>query len=202
MKKNKTDSEILSNFGKPLIQPKIFSRILKIYPSLAMAFQAQLSNSKSIAAAEKVLCCHGQLRSYLGVRTWSVEAHELEDNSPGERVSDMEDSVVDDTDKHEAGAVQEVIYEVIEATSQPSSEKDWYELLHGRYHSCHICGKTYKRSQQLSTHKMLSDRGYIACKPPADDADDADAPEELTSVDEGGMEDKTDRNPEEAYRGS
>ena len=69
-----------------------------------MASQAQLSDSKSIATAEKVPRCHGQLRSYLGVRTGLVEAHELEDESPSERVGDVEESVVDDTDKHEAGA--------------------------------------------------------------------------------------------------
>ena len=40
---------------------------------------------------------------------------------------------------------------------------------------------------------MLSDWGYIARKLPADDADDS---EELTSVDESGMEDKNNREPE------
>ena len=47
-----------------------------------MATQAQLSNSKIIAAAEKVPWCHGQLRSYLGVQTGLVEAQELQDESP------------------------------------------------------------------------------------------------------------------------
>ena len=69
-------------------------------------------------------------------------------------VSDKEESVVDKTDKHEADDVQEVIHEVIEATRPPSSEEAWYDILHGRSYPCHICGKTYKRSQQLSTHKI------------------------------------------------
>ena len=74
--------------------------------------------------------------------------------------------------------------------------KKWYETFHGGCYPCHICGKTYKRAQQLSMNKMLSDRGYIACKPPAYDPDDADDLEELTSVYEGGMEDEINREPE------
>ena len=57
-------------------------------------------------------------------------------------------------DKHEAEAVQEVTHGVIEATRPPSSEEAWYEILHGRSYPYRICGKTYKRSQQLSTHKI------------------------------------------------
>ena len=98
------------------------------------------------------------------VRPGLVVAHEPEDVSPREVVGDKEESVVDNTNKHEAGAVQEVIYEVIEATSPPSSEEAWYETFPGGSYPRHICGKTYKRSQQLSTHKKLSDRGYSACK--------------------------------------
>ena len=52
-----------------------------------------------------------------------VADHEPEDVSPREVVGDKEESVVDKTDKHEADAVQEVIHEVFEATSQPSSEE-------------------------------------------------------------------------------
>lgn len=45
-------------------------------------------------------------------------------------------------------------------------------------------------------HKMLSDRCVIACNPHAKDPDEADDLEELTSVDECGMEDKTNCEPE------
>ena len=45
-------------------------------------------------------------------------------------------------------------------------------------------------------HKMLSDRLIIACNPHAKDPDEDDDLEELTSVDEGGMEDKTNCEPE------
>jgi hypothetical protein len=73
------------------------------------------------------------------VQTWLVEAHELEDESPSEMVGDMEEFVVQDTDKHEAGPVQEIMHEFIEATRPPSSEEAWYEILHGRSFPCHIC---------------------------------------------------------------
>ena len=43
---------------------------------------------------------------------------------------------------------------------------------------------------------MLSDRGYIACKPPVDDPDDADDLDRFTSVDEDGMEDGINHEPE------
>ena len=68
-----------------------------------------------------------------------VEAHELKDESLSEMVGDMEESVVDNTDKHEAGAVHELIQEVIEATSPPFSEEAWYEILHGRSYPCTQC---------------------------------------------------------------
>ena len=91
-----------------------------------------------------------------------VVAHQPDDVSPREVVGDKEESVVDNTYKHEAEAVQEVIYEVIEATSQTSSKETWYEILHGRSYPCHIFGKTYKRAHQLSANNMLSDRGHSA----------------------------------------
>ena len=84
-----------------------------------------------------------------------VADHEPEDVSPREVVGDKEESVVDKTDKHEADDVQEVIHEVIEATRPPSSEEAWYDILHGRSYPCHICGKTYKRAQQLLMQQSL-----------------------------------------------
>jgi hypothetical protein len=43
---------------------------------------------------------------------------------------------------------------------------------------------------------MLSDRGFIACKPPANDSDDDNDLEELRSVHEGSMEDSINHEPE------
>ena len=79
------------------------------------------------------------------------------------------------------------VEDTITMTSPLPVKKTGMNFSMEKNHPYHICGKTYKRSQQLSTHTMLSERGYIACKPPADDTD---ALEELTSVDEGSMEEQ------------
>ena len=89
-----------------------------------------------------------------------VVAYEPEDVSPREVVGDKEESVVDNTYKHKADAVQEVIYEVIEATRPPSSEETCYDSFHGGSNPCHICGKIYKRAQQCSHAGERRNTGY------------------------------------------
>ena len=81
--------------------------------------------------------------------------------NPREMVGGEDKSVIDDTNKHEADTVHDLISEI---TKTLSSEETWSETLHGGSYPCHFCDKTYEKAQQLAKHKMLSDLRHNACK--------------------------------------